>query len=45
MDDGITLSSSDSTMTYKRNKNRRDTFKFQMKKHCLYIKAQDDALF
>ena len=44
MDDGITLSSFDSATTSKIRKNRRDTFKFQMKKHCLYLKTQDDKL-
>ena len=45
MDDGITLLSSDSEMTSKENKNRRTTFIIQMIIHCLYLKAEDDALF
>ena len=45
MDDGIPSSSSDSEMTSKKKKNRRATFKNQMEKHCLYLKAKDDALF
>ena len=45
MYDGIPLSSSDTAMISKRKKNCRDTFKFQMKKHFLYLKTQDDELF
>ena len=45
MDDGIPSSSSDSAMTSKKKKNRRSTFKIQMKKYCLYLKAKDYALF
>ena len=45
MDDVIPSSSSDSAMTSKRNKNRRSTFKTQMKKYCLSLKGEDDALF
>ena len=44
-DNGIPSSSTDSATTSKRKKYRRDTFKLQMKKHCLYLKAQDDELF
>ena len=35
MDDGIPLSPSDSAMTSKKNKNRRATFKIQLKKNYL----------
>ena len=45
MDNVILLSSSDSAMTSKEKKNRRATFKIQMKIHCLSLKAEDDALF
>ena len=44
MEDGITLSSSDSATASKRKKNRLETFKYQMKEHCLSIKAQYDEL-
>ena len=39
------MSSSDSAMTPKEKKNRRAMFKIQMKKHCLSLKENDDALF
>ena len=45
MDDEIPSSSSYSTMTPKQNKNRRATLKVQMKRNCLYFKANYDALF
>ena len=45
MEHGIHLSSSDSAMISKKKKNRRATYKIQMKKHCLSLKAKDDALF
>ena len=45
MNDGIPSSSSDSEITSKENKNRRATFKIQMKIHCLSLKSEDDALF
>ena len=45
MDNGIILTSSDSSTTSKRKNNCRDTFKFQMKNHCLSLKVQDDAIF
>ena len=45
MNDGIPSTSSDSSMTSKRKNNSRDTFKFQMKNHCLSLKALDDELF
>ena len=45
MDNGIPSSSYDSAMTSKEEKNRCATFKIQMKIHCLYLKAEDDALF
>ena len=45
MDDGIPSSSSDSAMASKKKKNCRATFKIQMKKHCLSLKARDDAMF
>ena len=44
MDDGIPSSSSDSVMASKKKKNCRATFKIQMKKHCLSLKAKNDAL-
>ena len=37
--------SSDSATTFKRKKNRRDMFKYQMKKYCLSLKELDDAIF
>ena len=45
MDDGIPYLSSDSAMTSKENKNRRATFKIQMKIYCLSVKSEDDVLF
>ena len=45
MEHVIPLSSSDSEMTSKKKKNRRATYKIQMNKHCLSLKAKDDALF
>ena len=45
MEHGIPLSSPDSAMTSKKKKNLRATFKIQMKEHCLFIKARDDAMF
>ena len=45
MEHGIHLSSSDSAMISKKKKNRRATYKIQMNKHCLSLKAKDDALF
>ena len=45
MDNGIPLLFSDSAMTSTRNKNRRATFKIQMKRHCLSLKAEYDTLF
>ena len=44
MDDGIPPLSSDYEITYKIKKNCHATFKIQMKKHCLYIQGEDDAL-
>ena len=45
MDDGIPLLYSGSEMTPRGKKNRCATFKIQMKIHCLFLKAEDDALF
>ena len=45
MDVGIPLPSSDSAMTSKKKKNRRATFKIQMKINCLSLKAEDYAPF
>ena len=45
MGGGIPPSSSDSTMTSKNKKNNCATFKIEMKIHCLYHEAWDDALF
>ena len=45
MDNVIPSSSSDYAMTSKEKKNRRATFEIQIKTHCHYIKAEDDALF
>ena len=45
MNDGIPSSSSDSAISSKEKKNRRATFKIQMKIHCLYIKSEYYALF
>ena len=45
MEHGIPLSTSDSATISKKKKNRRATYKIQMKKHCLSLKAKDDALF
>ena len=45
MDDGIHLSSFDSAMKSKEKKNRRATFKIQIKIHCLSLKADDNAMF
>ena len=45
IDDGIPSSSSDSARTSKRKKNCRATFKIQMGKHHLSLKAEDDELF
>ena len=44
MDYGTPLSSSDSEMASKEKKNRRPTFKIEMKMHCYSLKNQDDAL-
>ena len=43
--DGILLSSSNSAMISKKNNDFCDTFKFQMKIYCLYLKTQDYVLF
>ena len=45
MDNVIPLSFSDVAMISNKNKNRRATFKIQMKKYCLYLKSKYDALF
>ena len=45
IDDVFPSSHSDSATISNRNKNLRDMFQSQMKKHCLSIKAQDDTLF
>ena len=45
IDNSIPLLCSDSATTSKRKKNRRDTFKFQIKEHCLSLKAQNDVMF
>ena len=45
MNDVTPALSSDYEMTSKKKKNLRDTFKIQMKKYCLYLKAKDGLLF
>ena len=45
MYDGTSLSSSDSEMGSKENKNRRSTFKIELNMHFYSLKNQDDALF
>ena len=45
MDDGIPSSSSDSVMTSRKKKNLRATYKIQIKKYCLSLKAQYYAMF
>ena len=44
MEDGTPSSSSDSEMASKEKKNRRSTFKIEMKMHCYSLKIDDDAL-
>ena len=45
IDDGTLSLSSDSEISSKEKKNRRSTFKIDMKIHCLSLKKQNDALF
>ena len=45
MDDGIPSLSSDSATIYKEKKNSHATFKTQMERHCLYLKANYDTFF
>ena len=45
MYDGTPSSSSDSAMESKQKKNRRATFKIQIKMNYLSLKAEDDVLF